>query len=195
MASASDISRADRTYTVAVTRAVQELIDEIREELSFQGHNLSGGLFRSIRQRVETTADRLVSEVEMLAYGAVLNDGVKPSRIPFGRPTSGMPGRRSAFIAGLQAWVKERGIETNDALALRIAFRIAKVMRREGSPTRGSRKFSRNGRRRGFFNVGLRRGQGRMERSVGEAAADYLHTLLSATVDDLAGEYENLLAL
>lgn len=173
-------------------QAVAELIEEIRAELREQGHNLTGALSRSITQKVTEKAASIISEVSMLRYGAIQNDGVKPSRIPFGRPSSA-PGGKSQFITALQEWVKRRGIESNDKLALGIAFAIAKKMKKEGMPTRGAQKFSRNGRRKGFFDISLTRATTRLTGNMEKATQNYVENLIDGSLSDISAEYENFI--
>lgn len=178
-----------------LSSAVNLIIADIRSELNAQGHNLTGSLSRSITQTVTQKAGQIISEVDMLRYGAAQNEGVKPSRIPFGRPTSGMPGVKSQFISALQDWVKRRGIESNDKIALGIAFAIAKKMKKEGMPTRGAMRFSSNGRRRGFINVPVARGNARLVRSIGDASQRYVFDLLDGVLLNLDQEFENITSL
>jgi hypothetical protein len=188
-------SKAFAGLTVQLNDAVNVLIDEIRSELAGQGHNLTGSLSRSLTAKVFTEANSLIAEVEMLAYGKVQNDGVKASRIPFGRASSGNIGRTSLFIQALQKWVKDRGIQQNDALALRIAFAIAKTMKKEGMPTRGSKKFSKNGRRKGFLNVATSRGTGRLTKGVAAAGQQYIGELIDGLLFEVGQEFENIFIL
>lgn len=187
-------SRAFSSLNVTINAAVADLVKDIQNELAAQGHNLSGKLSRSLTQKIYERGQEVVAEVEMMKYGAYQNEGVKASRVPFGRAKTGSPGGTSKFIQALQQWVKDRGIAQNDKIALRIAFAIAKKMKKEGMPTRGARKYSSNGRRRGFVNVPFTRGRVRTEKRIAEGVQSSVGDMLQAVIIDLDKEFENLLA-
>ena len=187
-------SRAFSGLNATINAAVAELIKDIQNELAAQGHNLSGRLSRSLTQKIYERGQEVINDVEMLKYGAYQNEGVKPSRIPFGRAKTGSPGGTSKFIQALQQWVRDRGIAQNDKTALRIAFAIAKKMKKEGMPNRGAKKYSSNGRRRGFINVPFARGRVRTEKRIAEGVQTSVGDMLEAVILDLDKEFENLIA-
>jgi len=129
------------------------LIKALSDELKAQGHNMTGDLLKSIKVVAKAFLQGgFVIEGSFLSYGAPLNTGVKSSRIPFTQPSNV---KRSKYIEGLVRFVKLRRIATDNAKALGIAFAIAKTHKKQGMPTRGSFKFSRNGRRKDWVNIVL----------------------------------------
>lgn len=124
------------------------LTQELTQELLKQGHKATGSLINSINYAVEFYKDALVLSMEYNDYGAVVNNGVKANRIPYGQSNGG--GGKSAYIQGLYNWVITKRLATTDKEALGIAFSIAKTHQKFGMPTPKSFSFSRNGRRVGF---------------------------------------------
>lgn len=119
------------------------LIAQLALELSAQGHNMTGNLIASLESKIKTTAEGLVIEMFSAEYGEVLNTGIPAERVPY---RQGSGAKSSAFIAGLTRFAERRmGLRGKDAT--RVAFAIARKMKREGMPTRNSYAFSRNGRR------------------------------------------------
>lgn len=124
------------------------LTQELTQELLKQGHKATGSLINSINYAVEFYKGALVLSMEYNDYGAVVNNGVKANRIPYGQSSGG--GGKSAYIQGLYNWVITKRLATTDKEALGIAFSIAKTHQKFGMPTPKSFSFSRNGRRVGF---------------------------------------------
>jgi len=175
-----------------VNDVLLDLIRAMRQELALQGHNLTGKLSRSLEARVFESAQNLIGQIEMLDYGRYQDQGVPAARIPFGRQTSGPPGRVSRFIEALKEWVKLRGITSGDRLALRIAFAIAKKMKSEGMPTRGAFRFSRNGRRTGFVSFTERQERPQTFRKMQDAGERYINELLDGILLSAEQQYENI---
>lgn len=131
-----------------------QVIDKIKDDLvsnsikniRLQGHTLTGKLENSIEAQVVQQVD-IVITLFAESYGIPLNNGVKPSRIPY---SQGSGRKTSEYIKGLQMFAKKR-MRVSDKEALSIAFAIAKKHKKEGMPTRGSFKYSRNGKRTAFF--------------------------------------------
>lgn len=127
------------------------LVNAVTKEYMNQGHDLTGSLRASIETRVEELTGRDGIELQLLyfKYGAFLNKGVKPARIPF----SGGRGRggTSAYIEGLKRFVRLRRMTSGlESEVTSVAFAIARTQKREGMPTRGSYRFSFNNRRKGW---------------------------------------------
>lgn len=120
----------------------------LREELTEQGHVLTGRLRDSIQYRIQATPGKVVGMIEAEDYALSMEFGVPASRIPF----SGATGRggTSKYISGLIRFFILRG--RSPAEAKRAAFATANAHKREGMPTRGSYQFSKNGRRTGFVS-------------------------------------------
>lgn len=132
----------------AVEETVEFLIAEFRDEIEEQGHNLTGRLSKELEGRVTSAANSVIGTILIEEYGEFVNRGVRAGNIPF----SGRTGRggTSAYIQGLIRFFNLRGVSGSDAV--RAAFATANIHRREGMPSRGSYRFSRNGYRKGFID-------------------------------------------
>ena len=122
----------------------------LAQELRDQGHNLTGSLISSLEEKVTVAAGRLTIEMYGNDYGDPLNTGVPAARIPY------TPGQSRAatskYIQGLIHFAERRfGLRGKEAISA--AFAIARKHKREGMPTRGSYKYSSNGRRTGWIDV------------------------------------------
>ena len=130
----------------------QVLIKGLRKELVAQGHKMTGSLSKSLESEVKAISNGISLIVKGNDYGAVLNNGVKANRIPF---SQGSGATSSKYIQGLQRFVKAR-ITSNEKKSLGIAFAIAKTHKKEGMPSKGSLRFSNNGRRTGWIDYAVK---------------------------------------
>ena len=122
------------------------IVDELRRQYRLQGHNLTGKLIASIQDKVTLTVTGAKVQVLIVDYGVIINNGTPASRIPY-TPGSGRGGT-SKYIQGLQNFARLRmGLNAREALS--VAFAIAKKQSKEGMPTKGSFRFSKNGKRTG----------------------------------------------
>jgi len=122
------------------------IVDELRRQYRLQGHNLTGKLIASIEDKVTLTVTGAKVQVLIVDYGIIINNGTPASRIPY-TPGSGRGGT-SKYIQGLQNFARLRmGLNAREALS--VAFAIAKKQSKEGMPTKGSFRFSKNGKRTG----------------------------------------------
>ncbi len=122
------------------------IVDELRRQYRLQGHNLTGKLIASIEDKVMLTVTGAKVQVLIVDYGVIINNGTPASRIPY-TPGSGRGGT-SKYIQGLQNFARLRmGLNAREALS--VAFAIAKKQSKEGMPTKGSFRFSKNGKRTG----------------------------------------------
>lgn len=163
------------------------IIEELRRELKDQGHNMTGALSRSIKIRTVAGRDGISLIGSFLRYGASIDQGIKPDKIPF---TIGSGKKSSEYIKGLIRFVKRRRIATNDKKAKQIAFAIAITakIKREGHPTKGSfsRTITKNGRRLGWMTGTLERN----EEEIGELLQDIFNNEISVNIDNLLKNIE-----
>jgi hypothetical protein len=146
-----------RAFTSSAIPAIEKIVrKELVKELTRQGHIMTGALRDSIEFKSQSQARFILINGFFNDYGIPINSGVKPSRIPYS-PGSGK--KTSKYIDGLVDFVKKKRIETNDKKALGIAFAIAKTQKKEGQPTKGSFKHSKNGRRSGWVDFALEASQ------------------------------------
>ena len=116
---------------------------ELKNELEQQGHKDTGKLIDSIDYEILIDTDTVKIVFEYLYYGEIVNNGVTAAKIPFGGSTGA---KTSLYIEALRAWAKRKGFSK----PLSAAFAIAHKHKKEGMPTKGSYKFSNNGRRKNW---------------------------------------------
>lgn len=113
------------------------------QELMDQGHKATGKLIASVVSDVQKSLDLIELNMSHIAYGKTVNTGLKASEVP----------RTIAFIKQLADWIRVKKIAGGlDKSAENIAIRMAKVMWKQGIPTKGSYRFSNNGRRTGWID-------------------------------------------
>ena len=133
---------------------------QIGSEFIGQGHNNRGSLIRGFETRVIIFPGIIAGELLMDEYGLILNDGVKPNRIPYQR---GSGRGNSKYITALKAYVRSKGLPEG------VAYAIANKQKQEGMPTRASFRFSRTGKRTGAIDIAVKRHAPEIERDVSEA--------------------------
>jgi len=114
------------------------IIKALQEELIGQGHEATGNLIKSFEQRVVYLPKSVVMEILMDDYGIYVNEGreKKKKKVP---------------LDALIKWIEQRAIANGDKEVKSMAFAIQQNIWAEGSPTAGSFKYSKNGRRKGFI--------------------------------------------
>lgn len=130
-----------------VTQFVLEVVKiDLVNELKLQGHDLTGRLISEIEIVVKQRGDLTTGEILFLFYARFLELGVKRSNIPFSGRSGG---RKSKYIEALIDYFEKRGLRSREAKSA--AFATAHKHKREGMPTRASKRFSRVGTRTGFI--------------------------------------------
>lgn len=114
-------------------RLAGHLAGQIGLELVAQGHNNTGTLIESVRVDLVETLTGVVLIASNLDYGQYVNDGRKPGTMP--------------PIEALEKWIEQRGIASDEDEVNSIAWAIAIAIKKQGSPTRGAYKYSKNGKR------------------------------------------------
>jgi len=115
------------------------IIASLQKELLGQGHKATGDLINSFEQRVIELPNSIVIEILMDEYGIYVNDGRKT-------------GGKKVPINVLVEWIERKAIASGDKEVKSMAFAIQNTIHKEGIPTKGSFKFSNNGRRKGFID-------------------------------------------
>ena len=115
------------------------IIASLQKELIEQGHKATGNLVNSFEQRVIELPNSIVIEILMDEYGIYVNDGRAKKR-------------KKVPISALVKWIEQRAIASGDKKVKSLAFAIQQTIHKEGMPTKGSFKFSNNGRRKGFID-------------------------------------------
>lgn len=115
------------------------IIASLQKELIGQGHDATGNLINSFEQRVIELPNNIVLEILMDEYGIYVNEGRKT-------------GGKKVPISVLVEWIERKAIVNGDKEVKSLAFAIQNTIHKEGIPTKGSFKFSNNGRRKGFID-------------------------------------------
>ncbi len=187
----------DRLNT-KLRQGVGGIVDEIKNELREQGHMNTGELYKSVGGSISQIPDGAVVNIEMNDYHVYVEKGVRAGRIRYSgakakgaKPKGAKPSRHiqgliqffrnrgsgkkeakgakpSRYIQGLIEFFINKGLSENEAKGA--AFATAKTHAREGMPTSGSYRFSKNGRRLKFIDESTR---------------------ASAQIDDLEKEIQN----
>ena len=144
------------------------------DEYEQQGHKLSGNLRSSLGTNIRADAVSAVVEVLMLEYGRYISDGVPASRIPYS-PNSGA--KTSKYITGLTEFAKQR-FAVGQKEATRIAFAIARKQKEQGMPTKGSFRYSKNGRRTGAIEAAFADAVPEMQTALQPVIADAVFNLI-----------------
>ena len=132
---------------------VRDVMDALRKRLQdsqqAQGHNLTGRLKDSIDYEIAHDDNTVTAKMYMEDYGVFVEFGVPAERIPFGGKSG--KGGTSKYIQGLISFFELRGLSGREAVGA--AFATAHKHKREGMPTRNSRRFSKTGERTGFIRT------------------------------------------
>lgn len=155
----------------------QVITKAVKLELQLQGHRLTGALENSIEDRVRATLTGVRIEIEAERYARFVNRGVPASRIPFG----GRRARRSKYIEGLKRFARLR-FGVTQAEALRIAFAIARKHKKEGMPTKNSRRFSKTGKRIEAVDDALNKAQPKINQLTQEAFATVVGLIIEQRI-------------
>jgi len=115
------------------------IIRALQMELIEQGHKATGNLVNSFEQRVLELPNSLVLEILMDDYGTYVDTGRRPNA-------------KKVPIDVLINWIERKAIVNGDKEVKSLAFAIQQTIYKEGSPTKGSFRFSNNGRRKGFID-------------------------------------------
>jgi hypothetical protein len=155
-----------------LTKKIGELlVVAIKTELALQGHRLTGKLINSIEEVSRNTTTGFIISIVGEDYLEFVNNGVIASRIPF----SGRSGRggTSKYIQGLARFAQIKfGKSPREALS--VAFAIANKHKKEGMPTKRSRRFSKTGQRTGAVQIAVEK--------VEDQITDLAETLLQEVV-------------
>lgn len=112
------------------------LVEALQNELLNQGHKATGDLINSINYKIEGL--NLIIQTPKNYVTAMEN---------------GLPKGHSVPVSALIRWIEIKGIATGEKEIINAAWAIRAAIMREGSPTKGAFKFTKNGRRTGFAQV------------------------------------------
>lgn len=145
----------------------------LQKAFSEQGHNLTGATVLSVESRA--TLDKNSFTVSVYAYEhlKILDNGTPPNRIPYG----GRRGTKSKYIEALKRYAMKR-MRVSSKEALGIAFAIARAQKRDGMPTKASRRFSRTGQRKNFVAVAIENASKQTAQAIQKETSLLLQTIL-----------------
>lgn len=128
---------------------------ELQSKLERQGYGnkTSSKLQQSMEYEVKAVATLIVAEMYMEDYYIYVEKPTPAERIPFGG--NGRSGAKvSKYIQALfRFWKRRKGLSDKDAL--RASFATANIHKKEGRPSRGSLRYSKDGTRTGFIESTL----------------------------------------
>jgi hypothetical protein len=149
------------TITDELQAIGNNLTQRIKDELTAQGHVATGGLLNSIRADVSGAAIKGFAE----DYSVFVNNRSRPH------------GFNRQGIENLKAWLRVKGI-SQDAL-----WPIIKTIQKQGTPTSGSYRFSKNGRRTDFVSHVLNEKREELTKDVNEKLLNALGRSISDILD------------
>ncbi len=107
------------------------VIQALSDAYDKAGHTLTGQLIADISSDVEVKSGSFLIKYLSYKYGAYLNFGVKPAKIPYNR---GSGAGKSAYITGLMKYVKLRMGIRGEKQQKSVAFAIAEAQKKKGMP-------------------------------------------------------------
>jgi hypothetical protein len=130
--------------------ACNRISEALKSEFIKQGHHLTGEWEDNVA--INSLGDNEV-EIVAMRYGIIIDRGITPDRIPYGRPVVGEQGEGgiSQYILGLARFWKLRKPNITDKQALKLAFATAEVQKIEGLSTEASKIYSSTGQRQFFM--------------------------------------------
>jgi len=132
----------------AVIEALEAIaIPSARKELRDQGHVATGKLIRTLRADGIADINRIAGVIYAEDYGLDIDRRRRPNELP------GVEQLSLELLAG--GWIDavKPGLDAFEKR--RFSINAARRMKKEGSPTKGSFKFSKNGRRTGWIKYGI----------------------------------------
>lgn len=162
--------------TTTARRIAFALLPELRKEFRQQGHSLTGKSERSYETKIRDISSGLCIEFWREGYVKFVNRGVRAANIR--TPIS-------VLIKYVEKRMGKRGKE-----AVRIAWAIKMKQKKEGMPTKGSYRFSKNGRRKGYEDTVLKE----QYNNIAEIAGKEVSTVIEQSVFDMVDQYNDLLS-
>ena len=117
------------------------VVEQLVKVLDEQGHRNTGKLQDTMKSNVKESGGGYEIIITAQDYGKYVDKGI--------------PAGVWVNVGALQKWVQEKGIATGESEIKQVAFLIGRKIFQEGSPTKGSLKFSKSGKRDEFIKVML----------------------------------------
>lgn len=162
--------------------ALDKLAQYGKEEIIQQGRDSSGRVIASIEGKiVSKEIGNIIGAILVADYGLIVDSGVDAKDVPFSG-TGG--GGRSKYIGALLKWAAI--IKPSLSLQERksFVFATAYTHKKEGIPSKGSYRFSKNGRRTGWIKYGLEDNIDQFEKDLGliELVSNSIETFIVQSV-------------
>ena len=125
----------------------QKIVEIGKAELDAQGHVASGKLRESIKFEIDYQNGTITIDFLIEDYGTIVDTGVAAANVPFGNGG----GATSKYIQGLLNWTRIIKPSLSDKARKGWVFAIAKTHKKEGISSIGSKRFSKNGERKGWI--------------------------------------------
>mgnify|MGYP006348231797 CR=1 FL=1 len=141
-------------FQTKILEYLNNIIKEAQSELRQQGHRVTGETEKSFKADVKVLGAYHFEGVILVKTSAIiLNYGVSASKVPY----SGGRGRggTSKYIQALLNWAALVKPDLNDKERKSFVFAVAKKAKQEGHPTKGSYKYSSNGRRKDWIEYSI----------------------------------------
>lgn len=163
-------------YIKAAQEAGELVAEAMRKELRAQGHDASGDLIKSIKPVVRETPDGIDIDIMALEYAKGVNQGQ-----PIGTLVP---------IDRLIKWIRDVGIVVTTDSRSTIEMRAEEYQRiifKKGTPTKGSYKFSHNGRRTQFIEESVKASEAEfydlLEKKIGDQIEIEVDSLIKQLTD------------
>lgn len=161
------------------------ITQELVKELEGQGHRATGDLIRSVISTTQVYLDTIEASISNLSYGKTVNDGIPASKIPrYGAEYGNL-------LYALVKWIRIKKLAFGADKAYRFAQNIIKKAQIEGIPTKGSYKFSKNGRRTGWIDYVVANYELDWVDKVGDISEQLVVNYLNAKIDEILSKYKN----
>jgi hypothetical protein len=162
---------AEQAFEMLGNQVGEIVLIAVRNELEAQGHKMDGNLSKSIQYEVKAEATKVLIEYSFLEYGMVLNYGVTPDRIPY---RQGSGAKSSKFIDGLIKFAQKK-LGKSGKEAEGVAFAIAKKMKAEGMPTKGSRAM---GNKLNWIGIGLENANPKVVETINKVFGEVINGIM-----------------
>ena len=146
-------------YNAILNEIGEDVVIALTKELLAQDHRATGRLIGSLKTRLQVIPNGFEIQGLMNRYGFILDQGVKPGRVPY-NPRRRTGASRSLYIQALADWIKLKGLNVSP-------FAIAAAHAREGIPTKRRQARTKN-KGKGWLSLTLKE----KKASIGQALSE-----------------------
>ena len=156
---------------VGLDKLGADLLKDFAKELITQGHKASGSLIASLRKDILFSPSSYSLAFYGNEYGLYLEVGRRK-------------GARKVPINALMKWIAIKGMASTNKEARSIAFAIQAAIYKEGSPTRGAYKYTKNGRRINWVSGAVDDNKKKISNTIQKIFKNQLETTLKNVAKD-----------